>query len=221
MPHLILARTKTDTDTSNNKTITRKLNSWLQGDIKSQFSEAKALQTRLPKGRAKTRDAFREFDSHMSSGKISNALRCLDDQQKGNVLSGTDRIEGKTVLQILCEKHPKPQTAPDAYKLTEADDNTLPVHSSVFDRKTPAAVRKAALRTNGSHGPSGLDANEWPRHLTNFDQSSVNLCRTIAEFARKLATVSVTSEHLVPYNACRLIPLDKQPESGPLVSVKC
>ena len=113
-------------------------------------------------------------------------------------------------------KNPKPQAAPDAYKLTEEDENTLPFHSSVFDRITPAAVHKAALRTNGSHGPSGLDANEWRTLLTNFDQSSVNLCGTIAEFARKLATVSVTSEHLVPYNACRLIPLEKQPGVRPI-----
>ena len=99
---------------------------WLQGDIKSLFSEAKALQNRLPKGRAKTRDEFREFDSHMSSGKMSKALRCLDDHRKGNVLSVTDRIEGKTILQILRKKHPKPQAALEAYKLTEANDNTLP-----------------------------------------------------------------------------------------------
>ena len=157
MPHQTLARTKTDIDTSNNKTITWRPNSWLQGDIKSLFSEAKALQTRLPKGRAKTRDEFRKFDSHMSSGKTSKALRCLDDQQKGNVLSVTDRIEGETVLN---EKHPKPEAAPDAYRLTEADDNTLPFHSSVFDRITPAAVRKAALRTNGCRWLSGLEATE-------------------------------------------------------------
>ena len=93
-------------------------------------------------------------------------------------------------------KTPKTKSSPDAYKLTEANDNTLPFHSSVFDRITPAAVRKAALRTNGIHGPSGLDTDEWRRLLTNFDQSSGNLCRTIAEFARKLATVSVTSEPL-------------------------
>ena len=72
------------------------------------------------------------------------------------------------------------------------------------------------MATHGSHGPSGVDADDWRRWLSNFGQSSTNLCRTLASFARRLATEKVNEEVLRPYNACRLIPLDKNPGVRPI-----
>ena len=77
-------------------------------------------------------------------------------------------------------------------------------------------VRKAALATHGSHGTSGVDADDWRRWLSNFGQSSTNLCRTLASLARRLATEKVKEEVLPPYNACRLIPLVKNPGVRPI-----
>ena len=67
------------------------------------------------------------------------------------------------------------------------------------------------MKTHGSHGPSGVDANEWRRWMSNFSQSSTSLCRTVARLAVRIATEENDNEALIPYNACRLIPLDKNP----------
>ena len=72
------------------------------------------------------------------------------------------------------------------------------------------------MRTHGSHGPSGLDANEWRRILTHFGQQSVEISKTIAKIAKQLATEELNTELMEPYNACRLIPLDKNPGVRPI-----
>ena len=88
MPHLVLARTKENRETSIGKTIQRGLEAWLSCEFEALFNEANALQLRIPKVRkTQNPDAIKSFDIQMSSGKISNALRCLDESQKGNVLS--------------------------------------------------------------------------------------------------------------------------------------
>ena len=149
----------------------------------------------------------------MSSGKISNALRCLDESQKGKVLSLQERVGNKTVMQILQEKHPKPMTSKDSY-VTNKNDHTLEHHHSIFDKINASTVRKTAMVTQGSHGPSGVDANDWRRWLSHFDQASTNICKALAAFARRLATEQM--HDLTPYNACRLITLDKNPGVRPI-----
>ena len=146
----------------------------------------------------------------MSSGKISNALRCLDESQKSNALSLQERVGNKTVMQILQEKHPKPMTSKDNYER----DHTLEHHLSIFDKINASTVRKTAKVRQGSHGPYGVDANDFRRWLSHFGQASTNLCKALAAFARRLATEQMHA--LTPYNACRLIPLDKNPGGRPI-----
>ena len=69
---------------------------------------------------------------------------------------------------------------------------------------------------HGSHGPSGLDANEWRRIQTNYDQSSTELHNTIAKLAHLIATTDLDKTEMTAYNACRLIPLDKNPGVRPI-----
>ena len=75
-------------------------------------------------------------------------------------------------------------------------------------------VRKSAMKTHGSHGPSGLDANERQRLLTSFKSSSTDLCKKIAKLAIRIATSHLT--FLLPYYSCRLIALDKCPSLRPI-----
>ena len=72
------------------------------------------------------------------------------------------------------------------------------------------------MKTHGSHGLSGVDGNKWRRWFSNFNQSSTSLCRTVAQIAVRIATEEIDSEFLEPYNACRLIPLDKNPGVRPI-----
>ena len=75
---------------------------------------------------------------------------------------------------------------------------------------------RAALRTHGWAGPSGLCADGWRRLLTAFGNLSSDLRKAIAATARRIATSRVDSESLRTYNACRLIPLDKRPGVRPI-----
>ena len=51
-------------------------------------------------------------------------------------------------------------------------------------------MREAALRTKGSGGPLGIDANGFKRILAckSFKRSSINLCESIATLTRRLCT---------------------------------
>ena len=87
----------------------------------------------------------------------------------------------------------------------------MPYHPSIFEQINAKTVRKSTLETHGSHGPSGLDACEWRRMLTHFNQTSIELCKTIAKQCYTITTKVFPHENLTAYNSCRLIPLDKNP----------
>ncbi|XP_073253376.1 uncharacterized protein [Porites lutea] len=72
-------------------------------------------------------------------------------------------------------------------------------------------VRDAALRTKGSGGPSGVDANGFRRILTckSFKRSGTELCEAIASMTKRLCTEYVDPRGLEAILANRLIPLDK------------
>ena len=72
-------------------------------------------------------------------------------------------------------------------------------------------MREAALRTKGSGGLSGVDANGFLRMLAckSFKKSSMNLCDSLATLARPLCTEFVDPLTIEPILASRLNSLDK------------
>ena len=72
-------------------------------------------------------------------------------------------------------------------------------------------VRQAALRTKGSGGPSGIDANGFRRMMASksFKQSSSKLCDAIATMTKILCTHFIDPSTIEAVVASRLIPLDK------------
>ena len=214
-PHLLLCKTKSEIDGSLSKTIARRLKHWQDGDLDGLYNEGKALQMRLLKGsRRKIETEAQQFNKLMNTGKISSAIAKLTDTSKG-VLSLDEIVKGKTVEQTLIEKHPPSEPINENY-ITPVSNETIPFHPSIFDQINSQHIKKAAMRTHGSHGPSGLDANEWRRILTHFVQQSVEISKTIAKIAKKLATEELNPELMEPYNACRLITLDKNPGVRPI-----
>ena len=153
----------------------------------------------------------------MTTGRISSAIRCLSEDVKGGILSTTEKItvggKTRTVLDILHEKHPKSQPC-NPTLIEQYPSNALPYHPQIFERINAACIRKSAMKTNGSHGPSGLDSQEWRRLLTSFKDSSSDLCKTIAKLAIRISTERLP--FLKAYNACRLIALDKCPGVRPI-----
>ena len=124
-------------------------------------------------------------------------------------------MDKKSVLDILKEKHTPGKSCDDTY-VVPSSENIPPYHPVIFDRIQAGAIRRAGMKTNGSHEPSDVDANEWRRWMSHFNQSSTSLCRTVARIAVRIATEEIDSEALRLYNACRLIPLDKNPGVRPI-----
>ena len=52
-PHLMLCKTKSESDASNSKTIARRHKQWHEGDLGQLFNEGKSLQMRLVKSKNK------------------------------------------------------------------------------------------------------------------------------------------------------------------------
>ena len=119
------------------------------------------------------------------------------------------------MLQVLKEKHPCPGEVNRQF-IELPSENVLPFHPSIFENLNDEAIKRAATLTKGSPGPAGLDANQWRKMLTGMEQSSVNLRKTCARIARRIATETIAPSHLRLYNACRLIPLDKKPGVRPI-----
>ena len=154
-----------------------------QGLLDELFLEAKALHIRHPKQKkCEVNEKGKQFVKIMSTGKISAVISCLSDNKIKGALPLNEVIEGKTVLSILKEKHPQAKTANTNY-ITEVSEHTMPYHPSIFEQINAKTVQKSTLKTHGSHGSSSLDACEWRRILTHFNQTSIELCKTIAELS--------------------------------------
>ena len=72
------------------------------------YNEARAIHVRLPKQKTAKESDLKSFNKFMCQGKISSALKCLSDNQKGGILSLKEKIGEETVLELLKEKHPSP-----------------------------------------------------------------------------------------------------------------
>ena len=74
----------------------------------------------------------------------------------------------------------------------------------------------AALHTNGSAGPFGLDALGWRRLCTSFQHAFIDLCNNLALVARKICTTYVDPQGIAALTANCLIALDKCPGVHPI-----
>ena len=79
-------------------------------------------------------------------------------------------------------------------------------------------IESCARRTDGSAGPSGIDAEGWSRLLCSnqFRQKPSALCESVAEMAKKISSHPVNPSYLHAYTASRLIALDKNPGVRPI-----
>ena len=153
------------------------------------------------------------FNDFMSRGKISYAICVLSDEHKGGVLAPTDLIDGRPVLKILRDKH----LPLEPNCIQSKHPCPLPYHPAVSDKISARLVQKHAMKTHGSVGPSGLDADDWRRLLSAFGETSTNLCKLAAKFAKNLVTSIISTDDLIAYNGCRLVALDKCPGVTPIL----
>ena len=111
-------------------------------------------------------------------------------------------------MEQLKEKHPEPQGVQLRSLLFGPIED---VSDTLYHEINGDMVRDATLRTKGSGGPSGVDANGFRRILTckSFKRSGSELCEAITSMTRRLCTGHVNPRSLEAILANRLIPLDK------------
>ena len=110
LTHLLLPKTKSETNRSNSKTLSRRIILWKQGLLDELFTEAKALQIRHPKQKkSEVNEEVKQFDKLMSTGKISAAIGCFSNKKTKRVHPLHEVIEGKTVLSMLKKNTLKPE----------------------------------------------------------------------------------------------------------------
>ncbi len=177
---------------------------WKNGEIDKLLNEGRIIQSRIGKGKkSEPINRAKIFAKLVMEGQINSAMRFLNDDISGGVLPLTDDV----MLQLR-EKHPEAQPAKSRVLLRGP---TQDIPESLYLAINGEMVREAALRTKGSGGPSGVDANGFKRILAckSFKQSCVALCDALATLTRNLCTEYVDPWSIEALVASRLIPLDK------------
>ena len=201
----------------------RRLGLWEKGDVKNRLKEGRALQKSLASSQQLKRDTAndssmaRRFSKMMMEGRVRSALKLPSDNSDTGLLSLEETIDdtsGKTVRDVLEDKHPDPKPVHPKALLGEAENDEF--HPTIFDSITGESIRTATLHTQGAAGPSGLDAFSWRRLCTAFGQKSNDLCSTLAAVARGISTSFIDPSTLLAYTSCRLIALDKCPGVRPI-----
>lgn len=197
-----------------------RLKLWRDGNLDALVVEGRAIQKRLPKTNSQKakQDLARAFANLMFAGKTKAALDLLSNGEKGGVLHLADPADpnnqcSPTVREVLNCKHP---TGQPAYADCILSEDPQAAHPIVFDSIDAKAIRSAALQTNGSAGPSGIDAHGWRRLCTSFKGASNDLCTSLALVAKRLCTDLLDPKCISPLLACRLIALDKCPGVRPI-----
>ena len=88
--------------------------------------------------------------------------------------------------------------------LTDTPETIYPIK---FDNIDVEKIQKAAIKTQGGLGPSGMDVDSWKRILTSkeFGESSIHLCKAFDEVTKKIGSIENESASLEAFLACQLI----------------
>ena len=155
-------------------------------------------------------DILITFAKLFFQGKLTAAIKLLDKENSSGLLNLSDEV-----LAQLKEKHPVPAEIEEECLLHGPVDLVPP---GIFDLINEQRIFDSALKTKGSAGPSGVDAELYRRILysKNFAAKGKTLREEIATLTRILLTFNYHPSLLEGYTACRLIPLDKNPGVRPI-----
>eukprot|EP00117_Sycon_ciliatum_P044819 scpid59940/ scgid6144/ len=216
--HLLLQKPLgADSSRETRRHLAGRMERWRTGDFDGLLRECRCLQAHLP-----TRSSSRQSDGiddivfagMVSHGKVGTATRYVESNASGRVLDLSEEVApGRRVLDVLKEKHPAPVDAQPDILLPGGPDPPEPV---LYDKITPAMIRRLASRLSGAAGPSALDSAAWRRMMTSYDGASDSLCGVLSRAAKCICTETLDETCLRPFLAARLIPLDKQPGVRPI-----
>ena len=215
LPLVLQKPSKNSKAKDHKKHLERRLRMWREGLITSLLHEGEEIQKRLNNNKNPPKQNLtKSFTNLILQGKISAACKLINRNQ-GGPLDINDQV-----MEILHQKHPEAQSA-DARAIVE-DRTPRFVEPIAFEGIDGQLIFKAAMQTRGSGGPSQVDAEIWRQILCSksFQPASGNLCEQIAIFARKMNRFFVDPHCLMTYTACRLIPLNKDPNSDNEIKIR-
>lgn len=194
----------------NSKYLRERLILWDLGDFKKLMSEAREIQKRVKKELDKKQSNTQKlFCRYMMLGKIAQATRLLDKESNSLVVHElTDEI-----FDVLLSKHPDGEEIDPS--ITSKYPSECPaVEPVIFEQIDEAAIYTAAKNTNGSAGPTHVDADGWQHILCSkyYGKKSANLSTAIANVAKRMCAEEIEAVSLEELLSCRLIPLKKKDE---------
>ncbi|CAB3982253.1 Hypothetical predicted protein [Paramuricea clavata] len=213
LPSLILQKpSATSKSKDHSAAILRRLALWKQGDLVALMKEVKFIQGKFANSKKarSVEDISKVFARLVLQGKVSAAIKLLDKESSSGLLSLSPEV-----LESLKEKHPLAAEIEDESLLHGPIDHIPP---NVFDLIGEEIIYNAAMKTKGSAGPSGMDAELYRRILCskNFKTEGKILREELAILTRNLLKTSYHPSLLEGYTSCRLIPLDKNPGIRPI-----
>ena len=222
MPSLLLQKPSRKSKVKDHITcLKRHLDLWEDGEFTLLIKENEMIQKRFKDRHDPMPDAdariTRTIMRLMNTGRTKAAIQLLSRTRTKGIHNLDDEIDGKSVRSILREKHPNAKPVnPDVLLGEPPADTPEGLHLLIFEEISPDDIRQASLHTEGSAGPSGLDAMAWRRLCTSFGESSNGLCAALALFTKRMSTTYIDPLSLSAYAASRLIPPDKCPGVRPI-----
>ena len=142
---------------------------WDDGKFDELMREARSIQERFKiesKNKSKSPESIaKNFAKLMLLGKVNAALRLLDKETSLGVANITDETIGE-----LKKLHPEGKQA-EVQTLMKGE---VPYFDPIiFHNIDESSIAKAAQRTKGSAGPSGLDADGWRRILVSKNYGKI------------------------------------------------
>ena len=183
--------------------LSRRLTLWKDGEIDTLLREGRMIQKRLKRPRKSGGPSNKARIFAKLVLEINSALRYLSEGDSGGLFPLTD-----DVMKQLMDKHLSAQEA-RLGSLVYGPIEDVP--HVLFQQINGKMVREAKLKTKGSGGPSGVDANGFRRILAckSFKASGTSLREAIAVLTKRLCTEIIDPATIKPILANRLIPLDK------------
>ena len=212
MPALLLQKPTTKSSAKQHtEYLKKRLCHWTEGKFDELVRDGRAIQHKLKQQSRKdetSEHTAKVFAKLMMRGKVHAALRLLNKAESLGVAELTPET-----MQKLAELHPK---AMPASELTLKEGEVPYFDPVVFTNIDEQSIAKAAMKTRGAAGPSGLDAEGWRRILIsrNYGTTGKDLRTALAKMTQALCCEELSesaTKSIEPYVANRLIPLLKAP----------